>query len=198
MLYLQNAPGAQFAEPLNATNSKASFQQSIDEHDLNINPYEDLECELETEILQAHYRNSPLLCLFLLGYMSTDFFLTNEEDINAINRITGQSVAISESRKQNNGLNESKVKRSMYLAVRMKTGMNDAVHVQVQVVELHAIRIRFRNINSAVAAGGVLLHNVDDRERVPIREPPVKRWHSHISGSLRPGSETRERGKKLL
>ncbi|WVY93771.1 hypothetical protein V8G54_032859, partial [Vigna mungo] len=67
-----------------------------------------------------------------------------------------------------------------------------------QVVELHAIGIRFRNINSAVAGGGVLLHNVDDRERVPIREPPVKRWHSHISGSLRPGSETRERGKIIM
>jgi len=79
----------------------------------------------------------------------------------------------------------------------VKTGVNDAVHVQVQVVELHAIRIRFRNINSAVA--GVLLHNVDDRERVPIREPPVKRWHSHISGSVRPGSETtRERGEKNM
>jgi hypothetical protein len=68
--------------------------------------------------------------------------------------------------------------------------MNDAVHVQVQIIELHAVRIRFRYVNvKRNTAGGCFLHDIDNRSRVSIREPPVKRWHSHISGSVRSGSE---------
>lgn len=73
-----------------------------------------------------------------------------------------------------------------YLALRVKTGVNDAVHVQVQIVELHAIWIRFRRINgqrnAIIADGGKFLHYIGDRERVAVSEPPVKRWHSHGLG----------------
>jgi len=51
-------PGAQFTEPLNATNSKTSFQQSIDEHMTSISIHaQDLKCEVEPEISGVHYRN---------------------------------------------------------------------------------------------------------------------------------------------
>ena len=87
------------------------------------------------------------------------------------------------------------------LAVRVKTRVNDAVHVQVQVVELHAVGIRFRRVdwkrNAVVADGGVFLDDIGDGERVPVGEPPVKRWHSHSKlKSSAPMVRKRQKKKK--
>ena len=76
----------------------------------------------------------------------------------------------------------------VYLAVGMETRMDDTVHVQVQVIELHAIGIRFRDIDAGVAGGGFIFHHIGNRERISVGEPPVEGWHSHGYGSVRSGS----------
>lgn len=61
--------------------------------------------------------------------------------------------------------------------------MNDAVHVQVQVVELHSVGIWRgrvnRQRNAVVGDGWFLFDYIGDREWVTVGEPPVKSWDSH-------------------
>lgn len=68
----------------------------------------------------------------------------------------------------------------------MKTGMYNAVHVQVQVIELIAIRVGSRNVDWSGHAIWVLLrlflHHVGDGEWVAIRQPAVKRGDAHWDG----------------
>lgn len=62
--------------------------------------------------------------------------------------------------------------------------MNDTVHVQVQVVELHAIWIRFGDIDG-FAGGGFFLHHIGNGEWIAVGEPTVKGWDSHVFGPAR-------------
>ena len=77
--------------------------------------------------------------------------------------------------------------------------VNDAVHVQVQVVELHAVGIRFRRVdrqrNAVFGDGGVNLDGIGDGEWVPVGEPPVKRWHSHSRSKSSAPSTSSANGK---
>ena len=99
---------------------------------------------------------------------------------------------------------KSEAKRSTYLAIGVKTRVDDAVHVEVHVVELHAVGIRFRDIDmkrwrcaAVEGGGGLFLDDIGDGEGIAVREPPIKRWDSHSSGSVRPGSgRERERERK--
>lgn len=91
----------------------------------------------------------------------------------------------------------------------MKTGMDNPVHVEVQVIEFQAVRVRSRNVNwyrdAIRALPRLLFYDVDYGPRVPICKPPVKRRDSHgrrcvPSGPVRSGSKEDEwivREKKL-
>lgn len=72
------------------------------------------------------------------------------------------------------------------LAIGVKTRVNNAVHVEVEVVELHAVGVRFRNVDGRRNAIGVLvglfLDDFGDRKRVPIGQPTVERRHAHGFG----------------
>lgn len=61
--------------------------------------------------------------------------------------------------------------------------MNNPVHVQVQVVELHAVRVRSRDVDGHRDPGrvdaGLFLDDVNDCSRVPVGEPSVERWNTH-------------------
>ncbi|RWW35014.1 hypothetical protein BHE74_00035410 [Ensete ventricosum] len=65
--------------------------------------------------------------------------------------------------------------------------VDDAVHVQVEIVEFEAVRVRLGEIQgkggTAHALSGLLLDHVRDRERVAIGEPSVKGRNSHTSSS---------------
>lgn len=61
--------------------------------------------------------------------------------------------------------------------------MDDAVHVEVEVVELEAVGVGAGEVEGEVGAvgadDGFLLHDVGDGERVPVGEPPVERRNTH-------------------
>lgn len=65
--------------------------------------------------------------------------------------------------------------------------MDDPVHVEVQVVELHPVRVGPRGVDRPGDAAGVderlLLDDVGDRARVPIGEPPVEGGDAHGDAS---------------
>lgn len=66
--------------------------------------------------------------------------------------------------------------------------MDDAVHVEVEIVEFDAVRVRSGGIHRKGEAIGadsrLLLDHVHYRERVAVREPPIERRHSHDFPSL--------------
>jgi hypothetical protein len=62
--------------------------------------------------------------------------------------------------------------------------MDDAVHVEVEVVELDAVGVGTAEIDGDEGAGlelhGLLLLRVGDRQRVAVSQPPVERRDSHL------------------
>lgn len=85
-------------------------------------------------------------------------------------------------------------------SIGVEAGVDDAVHVQVEIVEFEAVRVRLGEIQgkggAAHALGGLLLDHVRDRERVAIGEPSVEGRNSHTSSSslwLALVSRTRDR-----
>jgi phenylpyruvate tautomerase PptA (4-oxalocrotonate tautomerase family) len=69
---------------------------------------------------------------------------------------------------------------STNLAIRVKTRVNDTVHIQVQVIELNSVGIGFRSVDRGRNA--VVFDYVGDREWVTIGEPAVKSWDPHSVG----------------
>ncbi|GMN61991.1 hypothetical protein TIFTF001_031088 [Ficus carica] len=72
------------------------------------------------------------------------------------------------------------------LAIGVKTRVNNIVHVEVEVVKLHAVGVRFRNVNGRRNAIGVLvgffLDDFKDQEWVPIGQLTVEHRHTHGFG----------------
>ena len=66
-----------------------------------------------------------------------------------------------------------------YLAVGMKTRVNDPIHVQVKIIKLHAVRVRSGDINLSPTLRRLFFDHVHNGQMVPICEPPVKRWNPH-------------------
>lgn len=65
----------------------------------------------------------------------------------------------------------------------MKTWMYDAVHVEIQIVELDAVRVRLRSISghpNSVNDRRRIFQHVDYWQWVPLDQPPVKRRNSHF------------------
>lgn len=83
----------------------------------------------------------------------------------------------------------------------MKTGVDYSVHIQVQVVELHAIRVRFRNVNGNKhpirVLLGLFLHHVRNREWVPIGQPTVERGYAHVNATVSARSDLELRVREL-
>lgn len=74
-----------------------------------------------------------------------------------------------------------------YAALGVEAGVDDAVHVEVEVVELEAVGVGAAEVDGDEGARlelhGLLLHRVRHRLRVPVRQPPVERRDSHLAGS---------------
>jgi hypothetical protein len=62
--------------------------------------------------------------------------------------------------------------------------VNDAIHVEVEVVELDAVGVGAAEVDGDEGAGleldGLLLLRVRHRQRVAVRQPPVERRDSHL------------------
>ena len=64
----------------------------------------------------------------------------------------------------------------------MTAGMNDAIHVQIEIVKLHVIRIGFGRVNwglDAIHHLRLLLHAMNDDGREFPAQPPEKGRNSH-------------------
>ena len=69
--------------------------------------------------------------------------------------------------------------------LRVSTWMNDAIHVQVEVVELDAIRIGLRGVNRYFLVGrrillGRLFVALNHNGRIFTTKPSEKCWNSHL------------------
>lgn len=66
-----------------------------------------------------------------------------------------------------------------YQSLGVETGVDDAVHVEVEIVELHAVRIS----SSEVRRRRQIEYGVDHRERETFDKPFVERRNSHSSAT---------------
>jgi hypothetical protein len=74
-----------------------------------------------------------------------------------------------------------------YPILRMKARVYDAIHIEVQVVILHAIRVRLGGVywNFHVLYHlSLLFLDIDDDERILIRQPSIERRDSHLAPSF--------------
>uniref|UniRef100_A0A7C8YIY3 Uncharacterized protein n=1 Tax=Opuntia streptacantha TaxID=393608 RepID=A0A7C8YIY3_OPUST len=66
----------------------------------------------------------------------------------------------------------SRERRSNYLPLRMKARVDNPIHVQIQIIELHAIRVRPSHIDGIYDAILILprlfLYHIGNRQRVSI------------------------------
>jgi len=66
----------------------------------------------------------------------------------------------------------------------VEAGVDDAIHIEVEVVELEAVGVGAAEVNGDEGAGlelhGLLLLRVGHRQRVAVRQPPVERGDSHL------------------
>jgi len=66
----------------------------------------------------------------------------------------------------------------------VEAGVNDAIHVEVEVVELEAVGVGAAEVDGDEGAGlelhGLLLLRVRHGQRVAVRQPPVERRDSHL------------------
>ena len=73
----------------------------------------------------------------------------------------------------------------------MSAGVDDPIHIQIQIIKLHIIWIRFTGINwnlYTVAFFWLLLHAVDNDGRVLAAEPAEERRDSHDQRAARNSS----------
>jgi hypothetical protein len=74
-----------------------------------------------------------------------------------------------------------------YPILRMKARVYDAIHIEVQVVILHAIRVRLGGVywNFHVLYHlSLLFLDIDDDERILIGQPSIERRDSHLAPSF--------------
>jgi hypothetical protein len=79
----------------------------------------------------------------------------------------------------------------------VEAGVDDAVHVEVEVVELEPVGVGVGGVHGhldAVNLHALLLHHVHHHHRVLLRQPPVERRDPHHRG---PGEERRGLGGTL-
>jgi len=65
----------------------------------------------------------------------------------------------------------------------VEAGVNDAIHVEVEVVELEAVGVGPGGVDGhadALDLDGLLLHHVHHHHRVLLRQPPVERRDTHL------------------
>lgn len=70
-----------------------------------------------------------------------------------------------------------------YPIFRMETGVDDVIHIKVQIVELNPAWIRLSYINwNLNALDDMLLffNDVYHNKRILVRQPTIKGWDSHL------------------
>lgn len=73
-------------------------------------------------------------------------------------------------------------RQKTYPILGMETGMNDPIHVQVEVIIFQLIRVRHGRVNRNLHIADHLylfFYHINHRQRVLIRQPAVKRRDSH-------------------
>jgi len=77
-----------------------------------------------------------------------------------------------------------KKEEKCYPIVGVEAGMNDAVHVEVEVVVFDVVRVCLARIDrdlNSVDNDGFLFDRVHNHHRIFLSQPPVEGWDSHLS-----------------
>lgn len=79
-------------------------------------------------------------------------------------------------------------KITYYPIFRMELGMNNPVYIEIQVMILNIVWIRFTGVNlnfDVVNFNNLLLNYVNNNHKVFLRQPPIEHQHSHYISNLK-------------
>jgi len=86
-----------------------------------------------------------------------------------------------------------KKEEKCYPILGVEAGMNDAIHVEVEVIVFNVVRVLLARIDrdlNAVDYNRFLFDRVHNHHRILLGQPPVEGWDSHLSvtnsDSIRP------------
>ncbi|KAJ8627279.1 hypothetical protein MRB53_020586 [Persea americana] len=65
--------------------------------------------------------------------------------------------------------------------------MNDSIHVEIEIVEFHVVRVRLAGIDrdrDALDHDRFFFDHVNNNQRILLCEPPIERWNPHLRQKL--------------